>query len=71
MDRFGNPVEGAAVEWQTTGGGSLSEQSSLTEADGTTSVIWTLGQQIGVQKATATIERASGSPVTFTATVLF
>ncbi len=71
VDRFGNAVEGSAVLWSTNGGGSLSETSSETGADGTTSVTWTLGQQVGVQKATATLEGASGSPVTFGATVLF
>jgi len=71
VDRFGNVVPGAQVTWNTTGGGQLSQETTPTAADGTASVTWTLGQQVGVQKATATVEGASGSPLTFTAVVLF
>lgn len=72
VDRFGNPVEGAQVEWKTSnGGGDLSAETGATGADGTSSVTWTLGNRIGVQKATASVQGAKGSPVTFTATVLF
>jgi len=71
VDRFGNVVPGAQVTWNTTGGGQLSQDTTPTAADGTASVTWTLGQQVGVQKATATVEGASGSPLTFTAVVLF
>jgi hypothetical protein len=71
VDRFGNPVEGAQVVWTTTGGGQLSQDTTPTGADGTATVSWTLGDQVGVQKATATLEGASGSPLTFTAIVLF
>ena len=46
---------------------------SITEtgADGTTTVTWTLGEQVGVQKLTAAVGPVNGSPVTFTALVLF
>jgi hypothetical protein len=72
VDRFGNPVAGAEVRWETSSGsGDVSAETTLTGADGTTSVIWTLGNRIGVQRATAKVEHADGSPVTFTATVLF
>jgi hypothetical protein len=71
-DRFGNPVPEATVHWSvTTGGGSLSAEETATGADGTTSVVWTLGPGIGIQKAAATVDGATGSPVTFTAAVLF
>lgn len=72
VDRFGNPVAGAEVRWDaSSGNGSLSAETALTGSDGTSSVIWTLGNRVGVQRATAKVEHADGSPVTFTATVLF
>jgi hypothetical protein len=72
VDRFGNPVEGVPVAWQVTAGqGSVSEPISTTKADGTASVEWTLGNRIGAHKLTAAIGSVTGSPVTFTAYVLF
>ena len=70
MDRFGNPVEGAVVQWSTNDG-RLSEASTATAADGTASVTWTLGERLGIQSARATLDGAQGSPLTFTALVLF
>lgn len=72
VDRFGNPVPNLAVDWAVTvGEGQLSAEQTLTGVDGTASVSWTLGGRIGVQKATATAAVPNGSPVTFSATVLF
>lgn len=72
LDQFGNPVGGAAVNWDVTAGrGSVSSAQTATGADGKATVTWTLGLGIGVQKLTARVEGAHGSPVTFTATVLF
>ena len=72
VDRYGNPVSGATVLWNvTSGGGSLSAEETTTDSAGSASVIWTLGSGIGIQKAAATLEGATGSPVTFTAAVLF
>jgi len=72
VDRFGNPVGGAEVAWEvTTGGGTVSSAATATGEDGRASVTWTLGLRIGVQKLVARVEGAHGSPVTFTATVLF
>jgi hypothetical protein len=72
VDRFGNPAAGAEVTWDaSTSNGHMSERSTTTASDGTASVIWTLGNRVGVQRATATLEGAQGSPVTFVATVLF
>jgi Big-like domain-containing protein len=71
-DRFGNPVPGAVVSWAVAAGnGKLSGPESATGADGTTAVFWELGDQVGVQKVTATMAGLHGSPVTFTAVVLF
>jgi Big-like domain-containing protein len=72
VDRFGNPVAGAEVKWEaSSGNGELSAETTLTGSDGSTSVIWTLGNRVGVQWATAEVDHADGSPVTFTATVGF
>lgn len=64
-DAFGNPVEGVTVSWAAQGGGSLSENSTTTAADGTTSVTRTLGPTAGTQTTTASAEGLAGSPVTF------
>jgi hypothetical protein len=72
VDRYGNPVSGFAVTWEVTAGeGQVSAAETATDASGTASVTWTLGGRIGVQKVTATVPGATGSPVTFSATVLF
>ena len=72
VDRFGNAVPGVPVAWQVIAGeGETSESISRTTAEGTSTVEWKLGNRIGVQKLTATIEQATGRPVTFTVTVLF
>jgi len=70
VDQFGNPVPGATVDW-TADEGELSAETTVTGADGTASVTWTLGDKIGFRKAAARVEGAKGSPVTFTAVVLF
>jgi hypothetical protein len=71
-DRFGNPVPGIPVAWSVTSGeGQVSEPITQTANDGTTSVKWTLGSRIGIHKLTAAIGPVHGSPVAFTATVLF
>jgi hypothetical protein len=72
VDRFGNPVEDVEVRWEVvSGGGEVSEEEARTDAEGVSSVIWTLGGGIGLQRVTAKVGGAEGSPVTFTATVLF
>jgi hypothetical protein len=72
VDHFGNPVEGVPVAWQVTAGeGEVSEPISATGADGSATVEWILGNRIGVHKLTAAIGSVTGSPVTFSATVLF
>jgi hypothetical protein len=71
-DRFGNPVPDVSVAWQVTAGqGTVSSPITTTDALGVASTEWTMGNLRGVQKLTAAIESAHGSPITFTATVLF
>lgn len=72
LDRFGNPVPDVPVAWQVTAGeGTVSEPITRTGVDGNATVEWTLGNRIGVQKLTAAIGQVTGSPATFTATILF
>jgi hypothetical protein len=72
VDQVGNPVGGAEVQWDvTTGWGSVSSAQTTTGTDGRASVTWTLGVGIGVQKLRARVDGVQGSPVMFTATVLF
>ena len=72
VDRFGNAVPDVPVAWQViTGEGQVSDAITRTQADGTTTVEWTLGNRVGVQRLTATVGPINGSPVTFTVTVLF
>jgi hypothetical protein len=79
VDRFGNPVPDVPVAWQVTSGeGTVTSRGTneavavlRTDAEGKASVDWILGNGIGVHKLTAAIESANGSPVTFTAQVLF
>ena len=71
-DKYGNPVPDVPVAWQVTAGeGTVSEPITNTGPDGTATVEWTLGNRIGVQKLTAAIGPVTGSPATFTATILF
>ncbi len=67
-DGFGNPVAGVTIGWQAIGGGSVSEETSITGSDGRGSVRRTLGQTAGVQSTNASADRLAGSPVVFTHT---
>jgi hypothetical protein len=71
LDQFGNPVAGAAVEWEVTAGSGTVSSPTATGADGKASVTWTLGLGVGVQKLVVRVGSAHGSPITFTSTVLF
>ncbi len=67
ITRDGEPVEDVDVDWSAGQGGSLSDEQS-SDADGFASVVWTLGPDVGEQAATATVQGANGSPLTYTAT---
>lgn len=72
VDRYGNPVENVPVVWQVTAGeGQVQEPITATDGEGNASAHWTLGDRLGIHKLTAAIGNVRGSPVTFTATVLF
>lgn len=68
-DFVGNPIPGVSIVWTAeTGGGSVSEATTITGADGRTSVIRILGSVAGEQTTSATATGLSGSPVIFTHT---
>ncbi len=62
----GEPVEGVDVEWVAGQGGSFSEETESDEL-GIASAVWTLGPEVGNHAATASIDDATGSPLTYTA----
>ena len=67
VTREGEPVEGVDVDWTAGQGGSLSDEQE-SDVDGFASVVWTLGPDQGTHSATASVEGAEGSPLTYTAT---
>jgi len=68
-DGFGNPVEGASVSWvAANGGGSVSASSVATVANGTSSVMRTLGATVKAQTTIASVAGTTPASVTFAAT---
>ena len=68
VDAFGNAVSGVTVNWATPSGGSFAPASSVTNAAGVATSVWTLGPVGGAQTATATSGALIGSPAAFNAT---
>lgn len=66
-DAQGKNLPGITVAWSTVSG-SLSTESSITDAGGSAAVEWTLGTAAGSQTATATVTGLKS--VTFTATAV-
>jgi hypothetical protein len=64
-DAFGNPIPNVTIVWEAAGGGSVSAESTPTDADGLASVERTLGPAAGVQETRASAGGLVGSPVTF------
>jgi hypothetical protein len=62
-DAFGNPIPNITVTWTVTGGGSVSETSNQTGANGQASVTRTLGPNAGPQTTEAAAQDLAGSPV--------
>lgn len=69
-DPAGVPVPGVAVTFAVTaGGGTLTGEAAVTNADGVAAVTnWRLGAAQGANTVTATAAGLTGSPVTFNAT---
>ena len=64
-DGFGNPIPNITIEWSVTGGGNVSNATTLTGDNGQASVTRTLGPTAGPQTTLATATGLAGSPVTF------
>jgi hypothetical protein len=71
LDRFGNPVAGAGLEWEVTTGGGQVTGGATADANGQATATWILGDARGAQKLVASVEGAHGSPLSFLALVLF
>ncbi|HEY9016623.1 MAG TPA: Ig-like domain-containing protein [Gemmatimonadales bacterium] len=72
LDKYGNPVPNAAVSWEVlSGDGQVTNPVTTTDAEGRTSVAWTLGNRIGVQKLSAGVDGSDVQPVIFEARVFF
>jgi VCBS repeat-containing protein len=69
-DASDNPVANVGVTWAAQVGGSVSDATTATDANGLAQVTRTLGVLPGTYTTTATVEGLSGSPVTFTSTAL-
>jgi hypothetical protein len=68
-DAFGNPVAGVNVNWAAaTGGGSVSQATVATAANGNSSVFRTLGPTVGPQTTTASAAGTTPATVTFNST---
>ena len=64
-DAFGNAIEGVTITWTVEGGGSVSEASNVTDAQGRAAVTRILGPAAGAQSTIAASEGLVGSPVVF------
>jgi hypothetical protein len=67
VDRFGNGVAGVEVTWSAADG-TVSPESSVTEADGRATTQLTLGRTPGIDTTFAAVSGLEGSPVPFEAT---
>jgi len=69
-DSFGNPVPGATVAWSRIGGnGTLAAPTSTTDANGRSSMLYTLGALPGLETIRASVAGVA-TPATFTVTAL-
>jgi hypothetical protein len=68
VTRDGQPVEDVEVQWLTTTGGSFTQGTTTTDANGVATATWILGPEPGDQAASARVVGAEGSPVLFSAT---
>jgi plastocyanin len=67
ITRDGEPVEDVDVDFSAGQGGSITEEQDSDE-EGFATAVWTLGPDIGTHSATAAVDGADGSPLTYTAT---
>ncbi|MGH7523188.1 MAG: hypothetical protein ACREK8_02680, partial [Gemmatimonadales bacterium] len=70
LDSSHAPVTGASVSWSVVqGGGHVAPATSISDANGRASTIFTLGAALGAQSVTAAVPTGTGT-VTFTATAI-
>lgn len=68
-DESGAPLDGIDVAWEVrSGGGSVSADTTTSDAAGLAKVFHTLGPSAGGQEVSASVQGLTGSPVTFRAT---
>jgi plastocyanin len=67
ITREGEPVEGVNVTWSAGQGGSIGDAVESDEL-GIAVAVWTLGPDVGEHVATAEVDGADHSPLTYTAT---
>ncbi len=67
LDGGGKPVAGVALAWKVTGGGTLSAASTTSDANGQSSVTWTLAAAVGTQVVTVTSTQIPSASVSFVA----
>ncbi|MBA3260542.1 MAG: Ig-like domain-containing protein [Gemmatimonadales bacterium] len=70
VTRDGEPEADVEVQWLTANRGSFSPGTSVTDASGIATTLWTLGPDEGGQSANARLVGATGSPVPFSANAL-
>jgi adhesin/invasin len=68
-DQNGAPLANATVNWAVTaGGGSVASATSVTDATGNATVVWTLGTTVGTDSLMASIAGGADAIITATAT---
>lgn len=68
LDYKDEPVPGVTVTWHRFGRGSLSAQTTLTDATGLAESTYTFGERAGTERVNAGVAGLIGSPVQFEAT---
>jgi hypothetical protein len=67
LDGAGRSVSGVPLTWNVIGGGTLSAASTTSDADGKSTVKWTLAPAAGTQVVTVTSAQITGASVSFVA----
>jgi plastocyanin len=68
VTKDGKPKAGVSVTWSSSGTGGSISNPTVTDGNGIAQSTWRLAQQAGQQTATAELDGADGSPISFTAT---
>ncbi len=69
VDQNGAPFANATVTWAVqTGGGSVASATSVTDATGTATVVWTMGPTAGTDSLKASLALGAATFITATAT---